>query len=897
MPTIDDINEKLRDFVGWNSANPLPTGDPETGVFHPSKKDLRDLFIAILQAQGDPDALDRIIAAASKGATTRANAVAIGQSNLPTSAGLLFNRAGPGLDTLEVRTAAGTEDPLFDTAPRWGRIQQLASLDAVQRITSLVTLTEAAGNAANAIVGTTPAVLQDGAVIAHRARFANASGDMTIRVNELPALPLYDYEGGPIMRGDIPLNSMVYARYYASANQFRLTGPVRHQRPACVVQKAAAEINIYQQASGDFYKHYQLERVPVPARNSDVWRIVRIDWVRALSRSNYSVVTNLTTPNSEIEQVIYLNGAIEGIGGSIHGNEIATAFSMSIDGGTVGTDGWYACERVTLFQTSSGYLPGSTLATEYTPRGPEIFRTNREWHFADGCLTLNNAIVNVASGYTVLRGYVGMCPLRLAQTSRVAHFPYSEIFTTGGTVDRISNSHRMIGWGPDYYGDVEVIRGWDSATAEMRMKLDSAPEGKMYPDALRGRVTVAGQTWAFSTRLRFGTAEEITAIPQNGRASLGDVSATAKIVTDLPNVVRARGSIVSGTDLSTIVAPGMYQGANSGVYGSRPSDFASGSFELLVSNAGDGTPSGSSRFVIQRLTALSVTDPNESYASRRSYSRMIDTLNPSVITGQFRWVREGKPAGKPLSGRVLVTWGDSITQGSTDGVFRMQPLIEAATGATVVNGGFGGCTMAQNPFTSGDGPARNAMSAYKLAEAVLNNDWSAVIAGAQATDSPAVRIANAQALSATNWAAVDYLAIMFGTNDFIGNVPLGLASDTTGATFRGAINRTIIDVLTARPQIKMVFFTPLWRSRVLVNGDDSNITPNSGGIFLREYCDAIKERAKAFQIPVVDLHDASGANIINWTTIMPDGLHPYSTVGMSQVASRVSAGIAGTFLP
>lgn len=528
MPTIDDINEKLRDFVGWNSANPLPTGDPETGVFHPSKKDLRDLFIAILQAQGDPDALDRIIAAVSKGATTRANAVAIGQANLPTSVGLLFNRAGPGLDTLEVRTAGGTTDPLFAAAPLWGRIQSLATLEAVQRITSQVTLTAASGNAANAIVGTTPAPLQDGAVIAYRALFANGSGEVTIRVNDLPALPLYDYEGGPIMRGDIPLNSMVYARYFQSSNQFRLNGPVRHQRPTIVVQKAEAEINIYQQASGDFYKHYRLERVPVPARNSDVWRIVQVAWRRALSRSNYAFIADLTTPNSEIEQVIYLDGAIEGIGGSIHGNEIATAFSMSIDGGTVGTDGWYACERVALFQTSSGYRPGSTLATEYSPLGPEVFRTNREWHFADGCLTLNNTIVNLASGYTVLRGYVGMCPLRLAQTSRVAHFPYSEIYPTGGTVDRISNSHRMIGWGPDYYGDVEVIRGWDSATAEMRMKLDSAPEGKMYPDALRGRVTVAGQTWAFSTRLRFGTAEEITAIPQDRGASLGDVSEVAR---------------------------------------------------------------------------------------------------------------------------------------------------------------------------------------------------------------------------------------------------------------------------------------------------------------------------------------------------------------------------------
>ena len=44
MPIIDDINERLRDFVNWNAQNPLPTGDPTSGVFNPSKNDLRQLF-------------------------------------------------------------------------------------------------------------------------------------------------------------------------------------------------------------------------------------------------------------------------------------------------------------------------------------------------------------------------------------------------------------------------------------------------------------------------------------------------------------------------------------------------------------------------------------------------------------------------------------------------------------------------------------------------------------------------------------------------------------------------------------------------------------------------------------------------------------------------------------
>ena len=37
-------NEALRDFQIFNAANPLPVGDPSSGVYNPTKKDLRDLF-------------------------------------------------------------------------------------------------------------------------------------------------------------------------------------------------------------------------------------------------------------------------------------------------------------------------------------------------------------------------------------------------------------------------------------------------------------------------------------------------------------------------------------------------------------------------------------------------------------------------------------------------------------------------------------------------------------------------------------------------------------------------------------------------------------------------------------------------------------------------------------
>ncbi len=61
MALVDEINETLRDFVGWNSSNPLPIGDPRTGVHNLSKADLRSLLITIAQTMGDEAALQEIL--------------------------------------------------------------------------------------------------------------------------------------------------------------------------------------------------------------------------------------------------------------------------------------------------------------------------------------------------------------------------------------------------------------------------------------------------------------------------------------------------------------------------------------------------------------------------------------------------------------------------------------------------------------------------------------------------------------------------------------------------------------------------------------------------------------------------------------------------------------------
>lgn len=368
----------------------------------------------------------------------------------------------------------------------------------------------------------------------------------------------------------------------------------------------------------------------------------------------------------------------------------------------------------------------------------------------------------------------------------------------------------------------------------------------------------------------------------------------------LGNMARSRGAIANATDLNTIWENGIYQGANASTYSGRPSGFSSGAFELIVTDYGSTGGFGQGRFVRQVMTALNVTNPGTAQAYRKQYERIIDTTAPSSAGNDYVWIARHATGGA-YTGRTAVVLGDSIVQGETS--FDFIPLLAAATGMTVVNGGFGGCRMGEHPTDAN----RDALGFYRLADYIASGTWTAAIdaaAALQAIDGNALRPAHAAALAALTWSSVDYIIVMFGTNDFTGPVPIGNAGDSSGTTFKGAMNYGIETILSAFPKAKLIFCTPMWRARV--NGsapggtysppggviDDSNLTPNSVGDYLFEYGDAIVERAEAHQLPVIDMYHNGGINTYNWEAYIPDGLHPTAnTDGITLMAERVAAGL------
>ena len=373
-----------------------------------------------------------------------------------------------------------------------------------------------------------------------------------------------------------------------------------------------------------------------------------------------------------------------------------------------------------------------------------------------------------------------------------------------------------------------------------------------------------------------------TTNPNNQGQQYAWVEETSRLATE---IYAQCGNLATGTDLDTVLTPGTYLMLANGGYIAAPADMdVTRSYLLRVYPPGSPPQGlGIGRFAHQEISAV-IYNPG----AYRGWMRGLDGLYPGTQAG--KWTATASGGAGPLLGKSVVCCGDSVTEGSWD--YKYPPVLASRTGATVINGGFGGCRMAAHTGFA-ISPLYDPMSMYRISERIKNGDWSVLTAAAQALfdaegddNRP-----QAAALAAVNWSNVDFLTIAYGTNDFGAAVPIGTDSDNTGATFKGAINYTLANILSTYPNIRPVFVTPLWRSRVVTPGDDSNVTPNASDLYLRDYVDAIKSRAAAWQVPVIDLHATSGINIANWATMMPDGLHPWSSAGNTRVANVIAGGL------
>lgn len=128
----------------------------------------------------------------------------------------------------------------------------------------------------------------------------------------------------------------------------------------------------------------------------------------------------------------------------------------------------------------------------------------------------------------------------------------------------------------------------------------------------------------------------------------------------------------------------------------------------------------------------------------------------------------------------------------------------------------------------------------------------------------------------------DIVVVFGGTNDFgHGDAPFGKMSDRDGNTFYGACHTLMGKLVDKYFNKTIVFITPLHRE--CEDAHDEK-TQNLG-----DFVDAIKEVAKYYSIPVLDMYKEGGicaAVKRQCEYYLADGLHPNDT-GYAHIADKL----------
>lgn len=117
----------------------------------------------------------------------------------------------------------------------------------------------------------------------------------------------------------------------------------------------------------------------------------------------------------------------------------------------------------------------------------------------------------------------------------------------------------------------------------------------------------------------------------------------------------------------------------------------------------------------------------------------------------------------------------------------------------------------------------------------------------------------------------DVIVVFGGTNDYgHGDAPIGTFEARNPDTFYGACHELYRKLLTKYPDALIVVMTPLHR-------ENDSVQNQSNRKSLSDYVDIIKEVAKYYSLPVLDLYSMGGIQpdvpVIK-ERFCPDGLHP-----------------------
>ena len=193
-------------------------------------------------------------------------------------------------------------------------------------------------------------------------------------------------------------------------------------------------------------------------------------------------------------------------------------------------------------------------------------------------------------------------------------------------------------------------------------------------------------------------------------------------------------------------------------------------------------------------------------------------------------------------------------------------MLQEHTTGDVYNCCLGGSMVADRPISSVWYPS----SLTRLVVAIEDNDFTDQENMAADPDMPDYFAEVITMMEGINYATIDLIILMYGTNDFMSPKAIGDVDSSNTATISGAFNFSIDKLTQLCPKAQIVILTPLFR---MINGtDNSNTYINGNGDTLRDVVEAEKATAAYNNLPCIDLYNI-GICENNDSTYSSDGTH------------------------
>ena len=228
-----------------------------------------------------------------------------------------------------------------------------------------------------------------------------------------------------------------------------------------------------------------------------------------------------------------------------------------------------------------------------------------------------------------------------------------------------------------------------------------------------------------------------------------------------------------------------------------------------------------------------------------------------------------------LDGVKIITIGDSITGMSN----QTYPSYLASLGAEVTNVGVSSTDMAWDTNVCASGVAD------VLAKKKTSADISTNYTGSQINEE---RFA---AMDSADITKTDVVTILYGTNDWSGNVDIANPRNPKDiTTVTGGLRYAIETLTAANPNIKIVAIAPFYRNVWDgVPNHCADVTENRIGYKIADYGNAIGKVAEEYSnVYFFDAYAESGINRYNADHYLSDGLHP-NGAGHAALANKIYA--------